>query len=127
MRRDPSQSVNFRVSRETAGRMLGDASALRSLLAVVEKRQRCVGSATRVPLDIAGAMVDAHIEELTEPGLSSAAAYTLRTEARCSVVVAALHYVATRDCPPYVSAPGEPDDLEILRWATDVVRGCPVG
>lgn len=127
--RDPMQSTGFRVSREAATRMLGDADALRTLLSFVETRQRALGMdiATRIQLDIAEAIVDAHIEELTEPGLSRAAAEALRTDPRCRVVVAALHYVATRDCPPYVVESHEPDDLELLRWATELARACPVG
>lgn len=128
--RDPMQSVNFRVSRDAAGRMLGDAAGLRTLLSFVETQQRARGMdiATRIHLDIAEAIVDAHIEELTEPGLSRAAAEALRTDPRCRVVVAALHYVATRDCPPYVVGAREPDDLEMLRWATGLAQAaCPVG
>ena len=127
--RDPMRSTKFRVSSQAADQLLGDAAALRTLLSFVEIQQRSRGMdiATRIHLDIAVAIVDAHIEELTEPGLSRAAAEALRTDPRCRVVVAALHYVATRDCPPYLVEAREPDDLELLRWATDRVRGCPVG
>ena len=130
MRLDPMQTKSFRASQEAAARLLGDASALRTLLSFVETRQQSLGSdiATRIHLDIAEAIVDAHIEELGEPGLPAARAEALRTDSRCGVVVAALHYVASRDCPPRVVGSDEPDDLEILRWATDRARGaCPVG
>lgn len=128
--RDPMQSTSFRVSREAAGRLLGDAEALRALLSYVETRQRAAGAdiATRIHLDIAEAIVDAHIEELSEPGLPSAAVEALRTDGRRRVVIAAVHYVATRDRPGCPTDADEPDDLEILRWATDFARGaCPVG
>ena len=120
------QSTGFLASREVAGRMLGDAAALRTLLSFVESQQRAFGVeiATRIHLDIAVAIVDAHIEELTEPGLTPAAIDALRTDQRCRIVVAALHYVATRDCPATLALDtDEPDDLEVLRWATDVARG----
>jgi|SRR5579875_275505 len=127
---DPMQSTSFRVSREAAGQLLGDAEALRALLSYVEARQRAVGTdiATRIHLDIAEAIVDAHIEELSEPGLPSAAVEALRTDARRRVVIAAVHYVAHRDRPCCPADADEPDDLEILRWATDFARSaCPVG
>lgn len=130
MQMDPMQSVGFRVSQDAAGRLLGDPNGLRTLLALVETQQRALGIdiVTRIHLDIAEAMVDAHLEELTEPGLPPADAAALRTDPRCAVVVAALHYMATRDCRHRIAQQDEPDDLEILRWATDLVRGvCPVG
>jgi hypothetical protein len=98
MMRETTTSTGYRSSREAAARMLGDAAALRSLLAAVEVRHREHGSdiATRIHLDIAEAIVDAHIEELNEPGMSPAAARLLRTDPHCAPVVAALHYIATR-------------------------------
>lgn len=128
--RDPMQSVTFRVSREAAGQLLGDAEALRTLLSYVETRQQAAGLdiATRIHLDIAEAIVEAHIEELGEPGLPLEAVEALRTDGRRRVVVAALHYLATRDLPCRLTDADEPNDLEILRWATDFARGaCPVG
>lgn len=128
--RDPMQATRFRLSREVAGRLLGDAEGLRALLSYVEARQQAAGIdiATRIHLDIAEAIVDAHIEELSEPGLPPAAVAALRNDSRRRRIVAAVHYVATRDLRVAGADVDEPDDLEILRWATDFARGaCPVG
>jgi len=117
MMTDTTSAMGYRASREAAADMLGDGAALRSLLASVEVRQQLLGPdlATRMHLDIAEAIVDAHIEELNESGLTPAAAQRLRTDAQCLLVVAALHYIATRPCS---QLSGEPEDLEILQWVT---------
>lgn len=117
---DPRMSLNLRASVVAATPMLGDAAALRALLAVVETRQAGAEVTTRVQLDIAAAMVDAHIEELSEPALTPTEAYALRTAPRCRLVVAALHYVASG---PRVPSPDDPEPLAVLRWAIDAARG----
>ena len=119
---DLRDSIAFRASREAAKAMIGEVAALRWLLHVVDARLRAPGAAgvtTHVHLDIAEAIVDAHIEELAEPGLTAERLAQLRTDPRCLVVVAALHFVTTTHCPVVLD---DKDDLEILRWATDVAR-----
>lgn len=122
MTADPSDSIAFRASREVAKGMLGDVSALRWLMRVVETRLRADGGtdvATHVHLDIAEAIVEAHVEELLEPTLTAERREQLQADPRCLLVVAALHYVTMPPCP---AVPGRIDDIAILRWATDVVR-----
>jgi hypothetical protein len=119
---DLRDSVAFRASREAAKAMIGEVDSLRWLLRVVDARLRAsgvAGVATHVHLDIAEAIVDAHIEELVEPGLTAERSAQLCTDPRCLVVVAALHFVSTTHRP---AALEDRDDLEILRWATDVAR-----
>lgn len=118
---DLRDSIAFRASREVAKATIGDAAALRWLLHVVDARLRVPGGAgvaTHLHLDIAEAIVDAHIEELVEPGLTADRLAQLRTDPRALVVIAALHFVTTPRCP----AASQADDLAILRWATDVAR-----
>lgn len=119
---DLRDSIAFRASREAAKAMIGEVDALRWLLHVVETRLRTPGVAdvaTNVHLDIAEAIVDAHIEEFAEPGLTAERSAQLRSDPRCLVVVAALHFITTTHCPTVLD---DKDDLEILRWATDVAR-----
>lgn len=119
---DMGDSIAFRASREAARSMIGDVGALRCLLHVVDTRLRApgvAGVATHLHLDIAEAIVDAHIEELAEPCLTAGRLAQLRTDPRCLVVVAALHYVTTTHCPAAVNGV---DDLAVLQWATDVAR-----
>ena len=119
---DLRDSIAFRASREAAKAMIGEVDALRWLLHVVDKRMRApgvAGVATHLHLDIAEAIVDAHIEELAEPGLTAERLAQLRTDPRCLVVVAALQFVTTPHCPSVVD---DVDHLEILRWATHVAR-----
>lgn len=117
MKSDPLSSASFRASDAAAGSILGDVPSLRALLATVEKRQAGEADfATRVHLDIAEAIVDAHIEELSEPGLCPSLARALAADPRRRRVVAALHYVGTR---PSVPGDDEPDELAVLRRATD--------
>lgn len=120
MTSDPLRSASFRASEAAAGAMLGDVASLRALLATVEARQAPEADvATRVHLDIAEAIVDAHIEELSEPGLCPRLARALANDPRRRVVVAALHYAGTR---PWEPVQDEPDELEVLRRATDLAR-----
>ncbi|RNI25438.1 hypothetical protein [Flexivirga caeni] len=121
---DPRDTQRFQVSQEAASALLGDADGLRMLLVYAETvlRSRGIDIATRIHLDIAEAIIDAHIEELTEPGLSDAAAQALRTDPRCAVVVAAVHYATARECPTCLAG-DEPDAAQVLRWATDFARG----
>lgn len=101
---------------------MGEANALRWLLHVVDARLRAagaVGVATHLHLDIAEAIVDAHIEELTEPALTADGLAQLRNDPRCLVVVAALHFVTSTQRP---AADDGEEELEILHWATDVAR-----
>ena len=116
-------SIAFRASREAARAILGEVDALRLLLQVVDQRWRApgvAGVATHLHLDIAEAIVDAHIEELVEPALTAERLAQLRTDPRCLVVVAALVFVTT---PHRANAVGhEKDHAEILRWAADVAR-----
>lgn len=119
---DPSASIAFRASREVAKRMLGDPMALRWLLHVVETRLRDETStrvATHLHLDIAEAIVEAHVEELVEPTLTVGRRAQLEADARCLLVVTALHYLTMPPCP---AVPGVVADSEVLRWVTDVVR-----
>ncbi len=115
-------SIVFRSSREAGKAILGDGEALRGLLHIVDKRWRApgvAGVATHLHLDIAEAIVDAHIEELTEPGLTVERLAQLRTDPRSLAVVAALLYVTTHS-PSAVS--NDEDCVMILRWAADVAR-----
>ncbi|WP_446666860.1 hypothetical protein [Flexivirga sp. B27] len=127
MTADPSDSIAFRAARETAKAMLGDPAALHWLMQVVEVKLRAgegTAVATHVHLDIAEAIVEAHVEELLEPGLSDDRRAQLLADPRCLLVVATLYYVTMPTCP----VQGTVDELEILRWATDVVRyDMPVG
>lgn len=119
---DLRDSIAFLASREAAKAAIGDVAALRWLLHVVDARLRATGAAgvaTHLHLDIAEAIVDAHIEELAEPGLTAERLAQLRADPRCLVVVAALHFITTTQCP---AALDDEDDLEVLRWATDVAR-----
>lgn len=118
---DPLRSASFRASDAAAGAMLGDVASLRALLATVEARHAHEADlSTRIHLDIAEAIVDAHIEELSEPGLCPVLAEALATDPRRRTVVAALHYAGTgRPCG---SAPDSPDELDVLRRATDFAR-----
>ncbi|MFC6704954.1 hypothetical protein [Flexivirga alba] len=116
-------SIAFRASREAAKAMIGEIDALRWLLHVVDARLRApgvAGVATHLHLDIAEAIVDAHIEELAEPGLTAERLAQLRTDPRCLVIVSALHFLTTPHCP--AAADDDEDELEILSWATDVAR-----
>lgn len=118
---DLRDSIAFRASREAAKMLIGEVDALRWLLHAVDARLRAPGAAgvaTHLHLDIAEAIVDAHIEELLDPGLTADRSAQLRADPRCLVVVAALHFVATPRCPVASAS----DDLEILHWATDVAR-----
>ncbi|MGN6413876.1 hypothetical protein [Flexivirga sp.] len=128
MAADPSVSIAFRASREAAKALMADAGALRWLLHVVETRLRTdgeTGVATHLHLDIAEAIVDAHIEELLEPAITPERLAQLRTDPRALVVIAALHYVTMPHCPMFTDGA---EDLEILRWATEVARcELPVG
>lgn len=122
MTADPSDSIAFRASREVAKKMLGDPTALRWLLHVVETGLRDEAKthvATHLHLDIAEAIVEAHIEECLEPTLTVHRRDQLRADPRCLLVVAALHYLTVPPCPT-VSA--IVDNSEILRWVTNVVR-----
>ncbi len=119
---DLRDSIAFRASHEAAKAMIGDVSALRWLLHVVDARLRAPGVAevaTHLHLDIAEAIVDAHLEELAEPGLTAERLAQLRTDPRCLAVVSALHFLTTTHCLAVVE---DGDDLEMLRWATDVAR-----
>lgn len=119
---DLRDSIAFRASREAAKAMIGEVAALRWLLHVVDTGLRAPGVAgvgTHLHLDIAEAIVDAHIEELAEPGVTAERLAQLRADPRCLVVVAALHFITTTHCPAVLD---DKDDLEILRWATDVAR-----
>lgn len=120
---DPRDSIVFRSSREAGKAILGDVEALRGLLHIVDKRWRApgfAGVATHLHLDIAEAIVDAHIEELTEPGLTVERLAQLRTDQRCLAVVAALLFATTPPCPR--AAGNDEDCVTILRWAADVAR-----
>nr|WP_279671563.1 YkvA family protein [Flexivirga meconopsidis] len=69
-------------------------------------------------------MVEAHLEELTEPGITDERRAALAADPRPRVVIAALHYLVTeRDAVPDWLPTGHLDDLLILQWATDVARG----
>ncbi|NNG38199.1 DUF1232 domain-containing protein [Flexivirga sp. ID2601S] len=121
-------SASFRRSREVAAQLAGDAAGLRQLLADVERKVFAVGSLTSSPrgvhVDIAGAMVEAHLEELTEPGLTAERRAVLTSDPRPRVVIAALHYLVTeRDVVPDWLPTGHLDDLLVLQWASDVARG----
>lgn len=121
MTEDLRDSIEFRASRAVAKATIGDVDALRWLLHVVDARLRVpgvAGVATHLHLDIAEAIVDAHIEELVEPGLTTDRLAQLRTDPRCLVVVTALYFVTTPRCP----ADSDADHLEILSWATEVAR-----
>ncbi|GGB26885.1 hypothetical protein GCM10011492_16460 [Flexivirga endophytica] len=116
-------SAPFQRCRHEAARTANDPTALTSLLDRVAAHEFGIGQLpdTRggIDIDIACAVVDAHIAELNAGDGTSAIA-----DARCRLVIAALHYLVDKnDVIPDDLPEGHVDDVAVLRWATHVARG----
>lgn len=123
-------SAPFLRSREVATALGGDVVGLQALLSEVEAKVKSfpIGDLREHPsgvhYDIAGAMVEAHIEELGEAGFGTDKRNALASDDRRLVVIAALHYLITdQDVVPDWFAGGHEDDILVLRWATSYARG----
>lgn len=107
--------------------MLNDPVALRELVARADRRQFAVGSVRDLPegvkVDIACAIVEAHIEELEERVDQPDTA--IADDVRLLFVVAALRYfVEEADVIPDHLPNGHLDDIAVLNFAlTFALRG----
>lgn len=118
-------SASFQRSRRAAARIADDASALVELLGQVAAHEFGIGQlpdiSGGIDIDIACAVVEAHIDELAS---GTADDGTAIADARCRLVIAALHYlVDTEDVIPDRLPSGHIDDVVVMRWATRVARG----
>jgi len=116
-------SAPFQRSRHAAARVANDAEALSRLLEDVSAHEFGIGQLPDVgggiDIDIACAVVEAHIDALTHDESSNPVA-----DARCRLVIAALHYlIDTDDVIPDALPDGHVDDVVIMRWAARVARG----
>lgn len=116
-------SAAFRRCRHRATHAANDPEALSALLDQVAAHEFGIGRLPDVgggiDIDIACAVVDAHLAELRSGDAPSAIA-----DARCRLVVAALFYlVDTDDVIPDDLPEGHIDDVVVLRWATRIARG----
>ena len=116
-------SMPFQRCRHEAARTANDPAALSSLLQKVAVHEFGIGQLPDtqggIDIDIACAVVDAHIADLTGGGTTNPVA-----DARCRLVVAALHYlVDMNDVIPDNLPSGHVDDVAVMRWATRVARG----
>ncbi|WP_446666126.1 DUF1232 domain-containing protein [Flexivirga sp. B27] len=116
-------SASFRRCRQQAARTANDPQSLAALLDQVAAHEFGIGqlpdSGGGVDIDIACAVVDAHLADLRSGDGTGALA-----DARCRLVVAALLYLVDRDdvIPDHLPD-GHVDDVVIMRWATRVARG----
>ncbi|TWP37898.1 DUF1232 domain-containing protein [Leekyejoonella antrihumi] len=120
-------SPAFRRSQLAAAAIAEDPRALQKLLHQVETHAFGVGrlkdTSSGVDVDIACAVVEAHIEELLEGAGSGPADRSCDEDAHHRLVVAALHYlVMDDDVIPDAGPLGHLDDVAILRWVTGVAR-----
>lgn len=116
-------SLPFQRCRHEAARTANDPMALSDLLEKVGAHEFGIGQLPDakggIDVDIACAVVDAHIADLTSGDTINPVA-----DARCRLVVAALHYlVDMNDVIPDNLPNGHVDDVAVLRWATRVARG----
>ena len=109
--------------------IVDDPVALQQLLHRVESHEFGIGrlsdAAGGVDVDIACAVVEAHVEELLEAHVAGVEPERSCTdEARRRLVIAALHYlVMENDVVPDSGPFGHLDDVAILRWVTRVAQG----
>lgn len=114
----------FARSRAVAHRIVHDAPGLRGLLGQVERKEfggrAAPDDAGQVHVDIACAVVEAHLEEMeTQPFQQRDDHAQGHHLARVRLVVAALHYLVTEhDLVPDHHPAGHLDDLAVVRWAT---------
>lgn len=116
-------STPFQRCRHQAARTANDPAALSRLLEKVAAHEFGIGQLPDarggIDIDIACAVVEAHIAELTTGDTTD-----LVTDARCRLVIAALHYLVDMDDVIPDNLPvGHFDDVAVLRWATRVARG----
>lgn len=116
-------SLPFQRCRHEAARTANDPTALSDLLEKVAAHEFGIGQLPDakggIDIEIACAVVDAHIAALTNGETTNPV-----DEARCRLVVAALHYlVDMNDVIPDNLPDGHVDDVAVLRWATRVARG----
>lgn len=116
-------SAPFQRSLRVAARVADDAEALSRLLEDVAAHEFGIGQLPDarggIDIDIACAVVEAHIAALTSGEVTGPVA-----DARCRLVIAALHYlVDTDDVIPDALPDGHVDDVVVMRWATRVARG----
>lgn len=116
-------SPPFQRCRHEAARIANDPAELSRLLDQVAAHEFGIGrlpdAGGGIDIDIACSVVDAHIAELTGGGSTSPVA-----DARCRLVIAALHYLVDRnDVIPDQLLEGHVDDVAVLRWATRIARG----
>jgi len=116
-------SAPFQRSRHEAAQVANDAAALSRLLDQVAAHEFGIGhlpdTGGGIDIDIACAVVEAHIAALTDGGCVGAVA-----DARCRLVIAALYYlVRTHDVIPDTLPDGHVDDVVVVRWAARVARG----
>ncbi|GAB3587107.1 hypothetical protein [Calidifontibacter terrae] len=120
------ESEVFRRCRAVADVIAGDPRALRALLAEVEEKFSACPELREEPrsvnIDIAAAMLEAHIEDL-ERG-ESLDRLEVAQVARVKLVTAGLHYlVLGRDAIPDWLEHGHLDDLVVMRWVVHVAHG----
>lgn len=121
------ESDSFCASRRYAESAIRDPEQLRELLERVNSKVDADpllrAEPTAVNADIAAAMVDVHIEEITrDPGYVDALAPARL--ARIRLVVAGLAYLAIeQDVIPDSTPHGYVDDLTVLRWVVHVASG----
>lgn len=116
-------SMPFQRCRHVAARTVNDHTALAGLLEKVAAHEFGIGQLPDaqggIDIDIACAVVEAHIDDL-----ASGDATDVVADARCRLVVAALHYlVDMNDVIPDNLPSGHVDDVAVMRWATRVARG----
>ncbi|HWC24861.1 MAG TPA: DUF1232 domain-containing protein [Flexivirga sp.] len=116
-------SLPFQRCRREAARAANDPAALTQLLERVAAHEFGIGQLPDarggIDIDIACAVVDAHIDDLTSGDTTNPVA-----DARCRLVIAALLYlVDMNDVIPDNLPTGHVDDVAVMRWATRIARG----
>lgn len=116
-------SAPFQRCRHEAARTANDPEALSTLLDQVAAHEFGIGqlpdAGGGIDVDIACAVVDAHLADLRGGDGASAIA-----DGRCRLVIAALLYLVDKDDVIPDDLPnGHIDDVVIMRWATKIAQG----